>query len=158
MTTFKQLSVARRLTGLVGFALLAMLVLAGVLMVSERSLIRQERESSVRQAVETAYGVIAHFHEQASKGAMTEDEAKQRAKETVRSLRYSDTEYFWINDMHPKVVMHPIRPEMEGQDQSQRKDPNGKFLYVEFVEIVKKSGGGYVDYMWPKPGSDVPVD
>ena len=38
MTTFKQLSVARRLTGLVGFALLAMLVLAGVLMVSERSL------------------------------------------------------------------------------------------------------------------------
>ena len=93
MTTFKQLSVARRLTGLVGFALLAMLVLAGVLMVSERSLIRQERESSVRQAVETAYGVIAHFHEQASKGAMTEDEAKQRAKETVRSLRYSDTEF-----------------------------------------------------------------
>ncbi|MGP1685177.1 MAG: cache domain-containing protein, partial [Giesbergeria sp.] len=138
MTTFKQLSVARRLTGLVGFALLAMLVLAGVLMVSERSLIRQERESSVRQAVETAYGVIAHFHEQASKGAMTEDEAKQRAKETVRSLRYSDTEYFWINDMHPTMVMHPISTKLEGQDLSGNKDPTGKFLFVEFVNTVKK--------------------
>jgi len=157
MTTFKQLSVARRLTGLVGFALLAMLVLAGVLMVSERSLIRQERESSVRQAVETAYGVIAHFHEQASKGAMTEDEAKQRAKETVRSLRYSDTEYFWINDMHPTMVMHPISTKLEGQDLSGNKDPTGKFLFVEFVNTVKKSGAGFVNYLWPKPGSTDPV-
>ena len=157
MTTFKQLSVARRLTGLVGFALLAMLVLAGVLMVSERSLIRQERESSVRQAVETAYGVIAHFHEQASKGAMTEDEAKQRAKETVRSLRYSDTEYFWINDMHPTMVMHPISTKLVGQDLRGNKDPTGKFLFVEFVNTVKKSGAGFVNYLWPKPGSTDPV-
>ena len=153
-----KLSVSRRLVVLVGFAVAAMAVLVGVLMTSERAMLLRERQDSVRQAVETAHGILVHFHGLAAKGSMPEDEAKQRAKDAVRTLRYSGEEYFWINDMHPKVVMHPIRPEMEGQDQSQRKDPNGKFLYVEFVEIVKKSGGGYVDYMWPKPGSDVPVD
>ena len=89
---------------------------------------------------------------------MSEDEAKQHAMATVRALRYSGYEYFWINDMQPKVVMHPIVPDMEGKDQSQRKDPTGKYLYVEFVKVVQKDGAGFVDYLWPKPGSDVPVE
>jgi methyl-accepting chemotaxis protein len=158
MTAFKQLSISRRLAGLVGMALVAMLVLAGILMVSERGLVMQERQSTVRQAVETAYGVLAHYHAQASAGAMTVDEAKQRAKETLRPLRYNGTEYFWINDMQPVVVMHPIATDMEGKDQSQRQDPTGKHLFVEFVNVVKKDGAGFVDYLWPKPGSETPVE
>ena len=158
MIAFRQLSVSRRLGWLVGSAVVAMLVLVAILMVSERGLILQERQASVRQAVETAHGVIAHFHAQASKGAITEDEAKQRAMAAVRALRYSGNEYFWINDMQPKVVMHPIVADLEGKDQSQRKDPTGKYLYMEFVKVVQKDGAGFVDYLWPKPGSDVPVE
>ena len=158
MISFSQLSVSRRLGWLVGAAMLAMLALVAIIMVSERSLILQERQASVRQAVETAHGVIAHYHAQATKGTITDDEAKQRAMDAVRALRYNKTEYFWINDMQPKVVMHPIVPDMEGKDQSQRKDPTGKYLYVEFVKVVQKDGAGFVDYLWPKPGSDVPVE
>ena len=158
MDALFRLSVSRRLVVMVAFAVAAMAILVGILMTSERAMLLRERQDSVRQAVETAHGILVHFHGLAAKGDMPEEEAKKRAKEAVRVLRYSGEEYFWMNDMHPKVVMHPIRPDLEGQDQSQRKDPNGKLLYVEFVEIVKKSGGGYVDYMWPKPGSDVPVD
>ncbi len=153
----KQLTVSTRLAALVGSALLALLVLSGALMLSERSLVMQERQASVRQAVETAYGVIAHFHEQAGKGAMTEEEAKQRAKDTVRTLRYNGSEYFWINDMQPVMLMHPINAKLDGQDLSSNKDPTGKFLFVEFVNTVKKSGSGFVSYMWPKPGSTDPV-
>lgn len=158
MLTLHRFSVSRRLGMLVASAVLGMVVLIGVFMVSERALILHERQASVRQAVETAHGVIAHFHGQASKGILSEDEAKQHAMATVRALRYSGNEYFWINDMQPKVVMHPIVPDMEGKDQSQRKDPTGKYLYVEFVKVVQKDGAGFVDYLWPKPGSDVPVE
>jgi methyl-accepting chemotaxis protein len=157
MIAFQQLSVSRRLGWLVGSAVLAMLALVAIVMVSERSLILQERQASVRQAVETAHGVIAHFHEQASKGSLTEDEAKQRAMAAVRALRYSGNEYFWINDMQPKMLMHPISTKLEGQDLNGNKDPTGKFLFVEFVDTVKKSGSGFVSYMWPKPGSADPV-
>ena len=88
MWVLHRFSVSRRLGMLVVSAVMGMVVLIGVFMVSERALILQERQASVRQAVETAHGVIAHFHEQASKGALTEDEAKQRAIAAVRPLRY----------------------------------------------------------------------
>jgi len=54
------------------------------------------------------------------------------------------------------MVMHPIKPEMNGNDLSAYKDPNGKLLFVDFVDTVKKSGSGFVPYEWPKPGFDKP--
>ena len=74
----------------------------------------------------------------------------------VAALRYGNNDYYWINDMHPKMVMHPIKPEMNGNDLSTYKDPNGKLLFVDFVDTVKKSGSGFVPYEWPKPGFDKP--
>ena len=109
MDALFRLSVSRRLVVMVAFAVAAMAVLVGILMTSERAMLLRERQDSVRQAVETAHGILVHFHEQAAKGAMPEDEAKKRAMEAIRPLRYSGSEYFWINDMHPRMVMHPIR-------------------------------------------------
>jgi methyl-accepting chemotaxis protein len=58
--------------------------------------------------------------------------------------------------MQPRMVMHPIKPEMNGNDLSTYKDPNGKSLFVDFVETVRKDGAGFVPYEWPKPGFDKP--
>ena len=58
--------------------------------------------------------------------------------------------------MHPRMVLHPIKPELDGKDVSDMKDPNGKPLFVEFVDTVKKDGAGYVDYLWPRPGASEP--
>ena len=46
---------------------------------------------------------------------------------------------------------------MDGKDLSDNKDPNGKRLFVAFVEKVKAEGAGFVDYYWPKPGQSKPV-
>jgi len=158
MLALNRLSVSRRLGMLVISAVLGMIVLIALFLVSERTLIMRERETSVRQTVEAAHGLLVHFHEQASKGAITEEEAKQRAMAAIRPLRYSGAEYFWINDMHPRMVMHPIRPDLQGQDLSGNKDQSGMLLFMEFVKTVQKDGAGFVSYMWPKPGSDKPVE
>ena len=89
---------------------------------------------------------------------MPDEEARQRAAAAIQALRYSGNEYIWINDMHPRMVMHPIRPELNGQDLSGNKDPNGLALFVEFVRTVKAQGAGFVPYMWPKAGIDTPVE
>jgi methyl-accepting chemotaxis protein len=119
-------------------------------------MLMSERKSAVRQNVEAAYSLIAYYHAQVGKGKLAEEEAKKQAIDAVRSLRYNITEYFWINDMSPKMVMHSARPELEGKDLSDNKDPTGVRLFVEFVNTVKAQGSGYVDYLWPKPGSDTP--
>jgi methyl-accepting chemotaxis protein len=73
-------------------------------------------------------------------------------------MRYDRSEYFWVNDMHPRMIMHPTRSKLDGTDLTTSKDPNGKTLFVEMVEVVRKSGAGFVPYQWPKPGEDQPVD
>ena len=75
----------------------------------------------------------------------------------IKGLRYEGQEYLWINDMKPVMVMHPFKPELDGKDLAGFKDPNGKALFVAFVDVVKAKGAGYVDYLWPKPGASAPV-
>ena len=75
----------------------------------------------------------------------------------IKELRYNEKEYFWINDINLKMIMHPINPKLDNQDLSEKKDPNGKFLFKEMVNIVNKNDAGYVDYMWPGPGEEKPV-
>jgi methyl-accepting chemotaxis protein len=81
------------------------------------------------------------------------------AKQAIAQLRYGPRgkDYFWINDMAPRMIMHPIKPELDGKDLSGSQDPNGKKLFVEFVDVCRDKGEGFVDYMWPIPGQDAPV-
>ena len=151
------LSIAKKLWLLAAGTAIAVIAITTVFLLSERTLILEERQSSVRQAVEAAHGVVAHYHALSTKGKLSEDEAKQAAIEEIKTLRYSGQEYFWINDMQAHMVVHPIKPELDGKDMSDNKDPNGLKLFLEFVNVVKTSGAGSVFYMWPKPGSDKPV-
>ncbi len=109
-----------------------------------------------RHVVETAYSVLAHFADQAQKGALTTEEAQAQAREAVEALRYESKDYFWINDMTPRMIMHPMKPQLNGKDLSGVKDPDGKYLFMEMVKVCQKDGAGFVDYMWPKPGADEP--
>jgi methyl-accepting chemotaxis protein len=145
--------------GLLTFsAVMGILLLATIFLLSERTLMMEERQNGVRQTVEVAHGLLVHYHGMAANGKITEEQAKQSAIAEIRTLRYSGNEYFWINDMHPIEVMHPIKPELEGKDLSDLKDARGTYLYKEFVTVVKASGGGFVPYLWPKPGSEKAVE
>ena len=55
------------------------------------------------------------------------------------------------------MIMHPYKPEMNGKDLTDYKDPNGKHLFVEFVKVCQEKGEGMVDYMWPKQDGAKPV-
>jgi methyl-accepting chemotaxis protein len=116
------------------------------------------RQDATRQHVEVAFGVLVAAHQQEVSGRLGREQAQALAKETIARLRYEGSEYFWINDMHPRVVMHPIKPELNGQDASGIRDPNGLAVFGAFVARVRESGKGFVAYQWPKPGSERPVD
>ncbi|MDO8654652.1 MAG: methyl-accepting chemotaxis protein [Undibacterium sp.] len=151
------LSIAKRLGILILSAVLGIVVLTSIFLFSEKSLIIEERQSSVRQTVEVAHSLIVYYHGLIEQTKMSEDDAKQSAMKAIKALRYGDGEYIWINNMQTVMVMHPIKPELDGKDLSGSKDANGKLLFTEFVEMVKAKGAGFVFYMWPKPGHDNPV-
>ncbi len=115
-----------------------------------------EKKNAVRNVVEVACAVIASFEAKVKAGELKAEEGQKGALAGVKSLRYHGNEYFWINDLHPRMVMHPIKPELDGKDLSGDKDPNGKALFVEFAKVAKDKGEGFVDYMWPKPNETRP--
>lgn len=119
---------------------------------------RQARQDATRQHVEVANGVLKAIYLRETSGNLSREAAQALAKQIIAGLRYDGAEYFWINDMHPRVVMHPIKPELDGKDVSDLKDPNGLLLFKAFAAKVRDSGQGFVAYQWPKPGSDKPVD
>ena len=118
----------------------------------------EARKTATRQHVEIAYGLLEWAHEQEKAGKLSTAQAQELAKEAIARLRYDKQEYFWINDMHPRVVMHPYKPELNGQDVSDAKDPNGLALFKAFADMARSRGEGFVHYQWPKPGFDKPVD
>ncbi|GKS74250.1 cache domain-containing protein [Acidovorax sp. SUPP950] len=152
------MTIARKLALLLLSAILGIAVMTAWFLISERQLILQERQTGVRQVVEAAHGIATHFHDLSTQGGLSDDEARKRAAAAIQALRYSGNEYVWINDMHPRMVMHPVRPELNGKDLTDNKDPNGKPLFMEFVRTVQASGAGFVPYLWPKPGSEAPVE
>lgn len=90
-------------------------------------------------------------------GAWIEDitaEMKAAALRQIAKMRLTDGNYFWVNDLEHKMVMHPIKPALDGKELSGFKDAKGKYLFREMVQVAKADGEGYVHYYWGKPGKD----
>ena len=134
-----------------------LLVVVVTLMFSERTLLMAERSNNLKGMVDIATGIASHYHDLAKSQDLPEEVAKERALKAIGKLRYGEGEYFWVNDMQVHMLMHPIRPELDGKDLSGTTDPTGKHLFVSFVDTVKKDGQGFVEYLWPKPGHNQPV-
>ena len=138
--------------------LLPMLTLLVWMLQNETSQSMQDRMNATRQHVEIAHGVVTWAHARQVSGELSQQAAQDVAKQAISQMRYDTNEYFWINDMTPVVVMHPIKPELNGQNVSATKDPNGFALFVGFADMVRKNREGFVPYLWPKPGVDQPVE
>ena len=139
------------LAAVVGFVVLVMWLSHR----SAMSLLDVKMITTVEQ-VRNAEQIAKRYFDRIGSGGLTEAEARKQAAAEIGKIRYSGNEYLWINDMSPKMVMHPIKPELNDKDLSGNKDPNGLKLFVAFVDTVKSQGSGFVDYLWPKPGAKDP--
>lgn len=118
----------------------------------------EDRKQKTQQLVEVAFTQLEHFQQAVLNGKMTLEQAQTSAKESIAAMRFEGTSYFWINDTQPRMIMHPIKPELNGQDLSNTRDTNGVFLFNEMVKQAKENGQGFANYSWAKPGHDQPVE
>ena len=114
----------------------------------------EEKEAMLSSVVNIAYNMVVEYDKRVASGEFTLEEGQQRAANRLKNFRFGKDgkDYIWVNDMGPKMIMHPINPELNGKDISDIKDPNGRALFIEMVNIVKNRGEGVISYLWPKPG------
>jgi len=121
---------------------------------SVKTMMMAEKKEKLKDIIDITFNAIQTTYNRTD---MTDSQKKQSALNLVEYMRYNKNNYLWINDMEPKMIMHPLKPELNGKDLFDYKDPNGKKLFVEFAEVCKEKAEGFVDYMWPKPGYDEPI-
>ena len=151
------MSLKRKFCLIVGFSVSGVLALTGFGLAHERSRQMADKEEKVRSIVEASYSILAQSYQMEQAGKMSRAQAQGRVIEVIKAIRYDGENYLWISDYHPTMVMHPMTPQLDGQDLSGNKDPNGRALFVEMADTVKRSGAGFVSYVWAKPGFDKPV-
>ncbi|HEK1687352.1 TPA: methyl-accepting chemotaxis protein [Pseudomonas putida] len=157
MKTLRSMSISRRLW-LILLVAVAMLLVLGLLMLRQiHGDLYQAKAQKTQHVVETAVGVLAYYQGLEAAGSLDRQSAQQQALQVVRSLRYDKDDYFWINDLQPKMVMHPVNAKLDGQDLSAIRDPDGFAVFNEMVTLAKAQGAGPVNYRWPKPGASEPV-
>jgi signal transduction histidine kinase/FixJ family two-component response regulator len=117
-----------------------------------------DKRTNASNVVSVAYTMVAEYDRRVGKGELTLEEAQDRAKESIRSIRFGKNRdgYIWINDLEPKMLMHPIKPDLEGKNLFNYKDQNGKQFIMEMVRVIKENGEGFVDYVWPKVEGEKP--
>jgi len=123
----------------VGLVVAGLAAVLGVELRTQRAAMEREKQLKTRHLVETAYGVIQHYQQLSAQRMLTEAAAKEAALAVIKGLRYEGAEYFWINDLTPRMVMHPMKPELDGKDLTDYKDPAGKHLFVEFADMARRS-------------------
>lgn len=137
---------------LVGFMITGLFLLTTLLWVLpevEEALLDRKKEK-IKEETEIAWGILDYHYDQAKNGVMSEEAAKTAARSIVRRLRYGPTmkDYFWINDMRGKMLMHPYREDLVGQDLSDLRDEAGKYFIREFTAVCREHGEGFVEYLW----------
>lgn len=157
LSRIHQFSVGKRLGALVISAVVGVLSLTAMFLYTERNSIQSDQRERVKQTVEMASSVIAHYQQLASEGKLNEADAKTAAIGAIKALRYGD-DYVWINDLHPRMIMHPTSPNLDGQDLTSNKDAKGKLLFVDMSNAVKAKGSAYISYYWAKPGNTQAVE
>ena len=116
----------------------------------ERSILKR-KNFEIQSLTDTAWSILASYDAQVKEKVLSRTEAEAHAITRLRMLRYGldGKNYFWINDMKPYMIMHPYRTDLIGEDLSNYKDKNGKYVFLEMVRVVKEKGAGWVRYFGP---------
>ncbi len=157
MKSFKNWKISTKIMGISIFTIVVIIsgIMFYLLPLVEKKLM-DEKKNATKNVVDVAYTLTASMEARVKTGEIKPDEAQKRTLAAIKSLRYKTNEYFWINDLNAKIIMHPIRPELDGKDMSGEKDSHGKLFFNEFAKVAKEKGEGFVDYFWPKPNETKP--
>ncbi|WP_294375968.1 methyl-accepting chemotaxis protein [uncultured Clostridium sp.] len=121
-------------------------------MISEyEELSRGDYDKEIKYQVENVISLLNGIYDKQVNGELTEEQAKDEAKYLIKSLRYNETGYFWIDDVNATLIAHPLLEEREGENRIDETDKNGIKIIQNIISVATKEGSGYTDFYYIKP-------
>ncbi|MGC9327119.1 MAG: cache domain-containing protein, partial [Candidatus Hinthialibacter sp.] len=115
----------------------------------EKTILEKKKENE-RELIQIVSSLLDSYQHRIETGELTPEEGRSRAIRMIRNLRYgtNKTNYFWINDLTPRMIMHPYRPDLEGQNLTSISDPYVKLFFKEIIKALQKSDADHIEYVW----------
>jgi methyl-accepting chemotaxis protein len=114
---------------------------------------RAEIQHEVEQAASMVRGFVADYQ----RGAISKDDARQRAFDSLRPMRFDENGYIFAVGLDGVMALDPVAPNLEGSNTLDVKDVNGRPFFKDIVAMGNSGQSGFVDYSWPRPGRSEPV-
>ncbi len=152
-----RLSLKKKLWLPLVFSWIALLFLSVWHAYQTRDLQIAERQRGLEDVTEMAYTTVAGFAKLEADGKLSRAEAQQGAIARVRDQRYTGDGYATLVGADSTIVMHPINTKLDGRNMLSFKDAKGNELYKMIAAAgASPAGKGFLEYWWPRPGSDKP--
>lgn len=134
---------------LIAIALFLAAIWGFILPSFEQTLLERKREL-IQELTNSAWSILASYERDVQNGQISREQAQALAITRIAALRYGpeSKDYFWIQDMQPRMIMHPYRSDLNGQELLRFTDPRGVRIFVAFADLVRREGEGYIDYVW----------
>ncbi len=114
--------------------------------IKQKEDILEERQKAAQSLVETIVRQVDHA---SRSGQLSEDQIKA----LIETVRYAGNGYFFVHDLNGKMIMHPIKPNLNNQNMLANPKSFVRDAFSGFVAVAKRDGEGFVTYDWPQPGS-----
>lgn len=154
--TLRDLPIRTKNLLVIGVAAIGLVGLVVVGLADLRRDLLDERRERLQNLVESAHGVLETFAKDEASGKLPAEEAWSRAGDALRNLRYSGGGYFWAQT-RDTIIVHPFLPELEGRNGAEIFDATGRPIIGDFTAAGENPQGGFVSYVWSKPGADEAV-
>ncbi len=109
----------------------------------------EDQKAKIKAASHSVAVALGH----AIEGIEDENEKIETIRRLIDDIRFEDDKsgYYFVYK-NTTVVALPPKKSVQGKDLVGLKDKNGVYPIKELYQKVK-SGGGYTEYVWPKPGA-----
>ncbi|MDE6904939.1 MAG: methyl-accepting chemotaxis protein [Lachnospiraceae bacterium] len=119
---------------------------------SMREMLYEDYDAQIMGQVENVMTLVDEIYTEFQNGAFSEEEAKKKAADLVRGLRYGESGYFWIDTYEGDNIVL-LGQEIEGTNRLETKDSNGYQMIKDILKNGRQEGGGFTEYYYPKEGS-----
>ena len=117
-------SVGLRIYSILGLCFCGLIGLAAMQANNLADSLKQQRKSELSHLAQLALGIAREEYDAAVRDHSPDEIARKTAAARISKLRYGNDDYFRINDLKPRMIMHPAKPELNGQDVANIKEPH----------------------------------
>ena len=140
----------------IAICLIALIGVSAFSALNLRNEITEDRKIAVRQVVEAAYSITAHYGKLEESGALTREEAQSQAREALRALHYGKGDYIFVHHVSGICQLLDVKRGLEGKSRIEEVDADGIPLIRKMIESAQQ-GGGFVAYRFIKAGGGTTV-